>query len=87
MEMPLQNSPYKYHTLIKTFKKITKLAASVAQIVQCLPSKHEGLSSIPSTTKKKLVKITMPGTSGSHLSTWEAEIGRIMVQGQPWQTV
>jgi hypothetical protein len=29
----------------------------------------------------------LPGTRGSRLATWEAEIGRIMVRGQPGQII
>jgi hypothetical protein len=31
-------------------------AESMAQVVECLPSKHEFLSSIPTTTKKKKIQ-------------------------------
>jgi hypothetical protein len=42
-----------------------KRAGEVIQVVECLPCKHEALSSKPNTAKKK--KKDYPGTSGLHL--------------------
>jgi hypothetical protein len=66
--------------------------------VECLPSKHKALSSDPSTIKtttnaqnlkkKKLLRrINKTRHSLVAHTLWEAEIGRIEIQGQAWQTV
>jgi hypothetical protein len=47
--------------------KITKakLAGSMAQVVECLFSKHNTLNSIPSTKKKKKIRLVMAFVIGS----------------------
>jgi hypothetical protein len=67
----------------------------VAQVVENLPSMFEVLSSNSPTAKTKPAKQTnkpynispVPVTQTVILATWEAEIRRIMVQGQPRQKV
>jgi hypothetical protein len=60
-----------------------------AQAVEHLPSKYKALSQIPVPLKKKKER-TDKEAGGWWLmpviqATWEAEIGRIMVRGQPEQ--
>jgi hypothetical protein len=37
------------------FKDAFKGTGAVAQVVECLPSKHEALSTIPSTEERKML--------------------------------
>lgn len=48
-------------------------AGDLAQLVECLPSMHDSLGLIPSTTKTR--------HGGVNISTWELEAGGSGVQG------
>jgi hypothetical protein len=57
-------------------------------VIEHLPSKLEVLSSNPSGAKlKKKKRCQVPVVMPVILTTWEAEIRRIVVQGQPGQIV
>jgi hypothetical protein len=63
----------------------------VAQVVEHLPHKHEALSPNPSTAKKQRTSQMISHWKENEISTvisatWEANIKRIMIQGQPRQT-
>jgi hypothetical protein len=67
------------------------VAGGVARVVECLPSKDKAPSSNPSTPRKEKRK---EPTLAKHrwltpiiLATQEAEIRRILVPSQSWQTV